>query len=101
MVKGGCKKLNYVKILTVMFLLSVIACATTATQDSAQQAGAYYKIGVAYLNEAKAQQAFVEFQKAYELDPYNKEVLNAIGYIYLIYFDETAKAIDFFVKATK
>ena len=82
-----------------MSLLSVIACATTATHDAAQEAGAHYKIGIAYLNEAKAQQAFVEFQKSYELNPHNKEVLNAIGYVYLMHFDETAKAISFFEKA--
>lgn len=58
-------------------------------------------MGVAYLNEARVQQAFVEFQQAYQLNPDDKEVLNAIGYVYLIYFDETAKAIDFFEKATK
>ncbi|PKL51827.1 MAG: hypothetical protein CVV37_04530 [Nitrospira bacterium HGW-Nitrospira-1] len=101
MVKGGYRKLNYLKILTVISMLCVIACATTATQDALQQAGAHYKIGVAYLNEAKAQQAFVEFQKAYELNPNDKEVLNAIGVIYLLYFDETAKAIEFFEKAAK
>jgi len=66
-----------------------------------QQAGAHYKIGVAYLNQAKIQQAFVEFQKAYELNPGDKEILNAIGIIYLLYFDETAKAVEFFEKATK
>jgi len=93
--------LNYRKVLTVMCLLYVIACATPATHDTMQQAGAHYKIGVAYLNESKVQQAFVEFQKAYELNPNDKEVLNAIGIIYLLYFDETAKAIDFFEKATK
>lgn len=82
-------------------LLFAMACATLATEDALQKAGAHYKIGVAYLNENKAQQAFVEFQKAYELNPNDKEVLNAIGYIYLIYFDDTAKSIDFFEKAAK
>jgi tetratricopeptide (TPR) repeat protein len=92
--------LNLVRILCVMSLLSVYACATTASHDTIQKAGAHYKIGVAYLNEAKAQQAFVEFQKSYELNPHNKEVLNAIGYIYLMHFEETEKAINFFEKAT-
>jgi len=93
--------LNLRKVLTVMSLLCVIACATTTPHDTMQQAEAHYKIGVAYLNDSKIQQAFVEFQKAYELNPNDKEVLNAIGIIYLLYFDETAKAIDFFEKATK
>jgi len=93
--------LSHIKVLIIVSLLFVIACATIATEDTMQKAGAHYKIGVAYLNETKVQQAFVEFQKAYELTPNNKEVLNAIGIIYLLYFDETAKSIDFFEKAAK
>jgi type IV pilus assembly protein PilF len=93
--------LNFLKILTVLTLLCVLSCAAATTPDTMQQAGAHYKIGVAYLNQGKAQKAFVEFQKAYELNPGDKEVLNAIGYVYLIYFDETEKAIDFFEKATR
>lgn len=89
------------KVFFIMYMLFVVACATSQTGNSIQAAAAHYKIGVSYLNEAKAQQAFVEFQKAYELNPGNKEVLQAIGYIYLMYFDETAKAIDFFEKASK
>jgi tetratricopeptide (TPR) repeat protein len=85
-----------------MSMLFVIACAAVQpTGDNTQAAAAHYKIGVSYLNEAKAQQAFVEFQKAYELNPNDREVLNAIGYIYLVHFDDTAKAIDFFEKAIK
>jgi tetratricopeptide (TPR) repeat protein len=70
-----------------------------ATEANLQKARAHYKIGVAYLNDNKAQLAFVEFQKSYELNSHDKEVLNAIGIIYLQYFDETAKAIDFFERA--
>jgi type IV pilus assembly protein PilF len=93
--------LKYLKIFMLITLISAISCATTPGPDTLQQAGAHYKVGVAYLNEAKVQQAFVEFQKAYELSPRDKEVLNAIGIIYLLYFEETAKAIEFFEKATK
>ncbi len=93
--------MNYIKVLIILSLLFVIACATVAKEDALQKAGAHYKIGVAYLNENKAQQAFVEFQKAYELNPKDKEVLNAIGIIYLLYFDETAKSVDFFEKAAR
>ena len=83
-------------------MLFVIACATTKhSGDKIQTAEAHYKIGVSYLNDSKAQQAFVEFQRAYELNPNDREVLNAIGIIYLLYFDDTAKAINFFEKAVK
>jgi type IV pilus assembly protein PilF len=93
--------LNIMRGLTISCLLLGIACATFTSEESTQKAEAHYKIGVAYLNETKIQQAFVEFQKALELAPRDKKVLNAIGYIYLMYFDETAKAIDAFEKATQ
>ncbi|MDH4230534.1 MAG: tetratricopeptide repeat protein [Nitrospirota bacterium] len=89
------------KALAVLSLVFLIACATMATEENLQNAKAHYKIGVAYLNDNKAQLAFVEFQKANDLNPNDKEVLNAIGIIYLLYFEETAKAADFFEKAAK
>ena len=96
------QKLKCLKILSILPLLFVIACAAAhPAGDKTQEAEAHYKIGVSYLNEGKAQQAFVEFQRAYELNPNDKEVLQAIGYIYLVHFDDTAKAIDFFEKAAK
>jgi tetratricopeptide (TPR) repeat protein len=69
--------------------------------DAEKKAGAHYKIGLSYLNENNAQQAYVEFYKAYELDPKNKDVLNCIGIVYLLHFDEPLKAAEFFEKATK
>lgn len=88
-------------LVTFMLLPFICSCATTRTENSAQEASARYKIGVGYYSENKIQQAFVEFQRAYELDQNNKEVLNAIGVIYLLHFDETRKAIEFFQKAVK
>lgn len=85
-------------ILFLQFML-ISGCATTQTDNTSQRAAAHYKIGLGYMNESKIQLAFVEFQKAYEINPGNKEVLYAIGIIYLQYFDETLKAIDFFQKA--
>lgn len=77
----------------------IISCASTENREV--KATAHYKIGVAYLNENKIQQAFVEFHKAYELDPNNKQVLYAIGYIYLERFDEPYKSIEYFSKAVQ
>ena len=93
-------KLKYLKVLILVSLFCAVACATVTHNEDIQKAGAHYKIGVAYLNENKVQQAFVEFQKAYEFNPNDKEVLNAIGTIYLLHYDETAQAIDFFARAT-
>jgi len=88
-------------ISTLVLLPFIFSCATAETEHDVQNAIAHYKIGVGYLSENKIQQAFVEFQKASELNPGNKEVLNAIGIIYLLYFDEVQKAADFFQKAVK
>jgi type IV pilus assembly protein PilF len=86
-----------ITILPCIFFL-VTSCASISAE---KKATAHYKIGVSYLNENKAQQAYVEFFKAYELDPNNKEVLNAIGVVYLLHFDEPLKAVEFFEKAVK
>jgi len=88
-------------IATLVLLPFIFSCATAETEHNVQNAIAHYKIGVGYLNENKVQQAFLEFQKAYELNPGDKEVLNAIGIIYLLYFDEVQKAVDFFQRAIK
>jgi Tfp pilus assembly protein PilF len=87
------------KILLLVIIISLsAACATT---DNANRADAYYKLGIAYLSENKVQQAFVEFHKAYELNPHNKEILNAIGIVYLLHLEETDKAIEYFERAVK
>ena len=88
-------------IMTFVLLPFVCSCATARTENSVQEAVAHYKLGVGYYSENKIQQSFVEFQRAYELNPNNKEVLNAIGVIYLLHFDEVPKAIEFFQKAVK
>jgi tetratricopeptide (TPR) repeat protein len=82
-------------------LICVISCASMRSEENIQKAGAHYKMGVANLNESRIQQAFVEFHKAYELDPNNREVLNAIGILYLLHLDEPIKAIGYFEKAAK
>jgi tetratricopeptide (TPR) repeat protein len=92
---------RYVLYTALVLLPFICSCATIETESNVQNASAHYRIGVGYLSENKVQQAFVEFQRAYELNPNNKEVLNAIGIIYLLYYDETEKSVDFFQRAIK
>jgi type IV pilus assembly protein PilF len=92
------KKTAILSMLCVLFFAA--SCATVGTGDKTK-AEAHYKIGVARLSDNSIQAAYVEFQKAYELDPDNKNVLNAIGFIYLFYFDEVPKSIEYFEKAVK
>lgn len=88
-------------ILVLFLLVFSVSCATFSTESSIQNSAARYKIGVGYYGEGKFQQAFVEFQHAYELNPQNKEAVYAIGIIYLLNFDENQMAIDFFQRAVK
>lgn len=92
------------KTLKIILLLGtaalILSCASLRSEETRQKAVAHYKIGFANLNENKVQQSFVEFHKAYELDPWNKEVLNAIGMLYLLHLDDPEKAKEFFEKAT-
>ena len=85
-------------VLLVIIITLTAACATTGDTN---RADAYYKLGIAYLNDNKVQQAFVEFHKAYDLNPHNKEILNAIGIVYLLHLEETDKAIEYFERAVK
>ncbi len=93
------KRLNFFAVL--LLFSSVISCAFTGTKISVEDATAHYKLGVAFLDTNKIQRAFVEFQKAYEFNPNDQRVLNAIGIIYLLHFNETEESIKHFKKALK
>ena len=58
-------------------------------------------MGISYLNDNNIQPAFVELQKALELNPYDKDVHEAIGIIYLTNLEDYAKAIKHFQEALK
>jgi len=94
---------NFSILALFLGLLLTASCATVDTDEGSREreAESHFKLGVAYRNDNKIQQAFVEFHKAYELNPKNKEVVNAIGILYLLHLDDTQKALEYFDKATK
>lgn len=75
-------------------------CATVS-EDKVQKAAAHRQLGISYLSDNNIQPAFVEFQKALELNPNDKEVLNGIGVIYLLKLEDYPRAIEYFQKALK
>ncbi len=85
----------------VICLLCAGGCASIPKESSMQQATAHYRMGVSALNENKIQQAFVEFHKALELNPNDREVLNALGIVHMMHLDDNPKAIEYFEKAVK
>ncbi|MEW6418611.1 MAG: tetratricopeptide repeat protein [Nitrospirota bacterium] len=87
--------------ILIFLIIFLTSCATVVSKEDTRNASAHYQIGLSYYNENNVQMAYIEFQKALELNPYYKEVLNAIGTIYLLKFKDFQKAIDFFQRALK
>ncbi len=81
-------------------LLFLPGCATQAKLQRLKEASAHYKLGMSYLNDQQTQQAFVEFQKAIEFNPDDRDSHYALGHIYVVQskYDEAQQA---FKKALK
>jgi type IV pilus biogenesis/stability protein PilW len=88
-------------IFLFFFVAVFVGSCRTVTEKDLQQASAHYQLGVSYLNDNNIQPAFVEFQKALELNPLDKETHNAIGIIYLVKLEDYPKAIHHFQEALK
>ncbi|GBE00041.1 lipoprotein NlpI [bacterium BMS3Abin07] len=86
------------KKLMYFTLLIVLSCASTPQSSGNKQFNAFYEMGLSYMQEAKYQDAFVQFQKALKDDPNNQFVLNALGLIYLK-FEDLNKAEQSFIAA--
>ena len=81
-------------------LLSLSGCATQAKLQRLKEASAHYKLGISYLNDQQTQQAFVEFQKAVEINPNDRESHYALGHIYFrqMKFNEAQQAFKTVLK---
>ncbi|MEW6571050.1 MAG: tetratricopeptide repeat protein [Nitrospirota bacterium] len=87
----------------IFIFLSVLlyACASTLSEERRQEASAHYQLGVSYLNDNNIQPAFVEFQKALDMNPHDTNVHNAIGVIYLEKLEDYPMAINHFKEALR
>jgi Tfp pilus assembly protein PilF len=88
---------SLLRLLLPAVLLVAFSCASPERLNKAE---AHYKMGISYLNAENAQSAFVEFQKALELNPGSSKVHNAIGIVHLNLKDYD-KARESFLKAVK
>ncbi len=86
----------YGAISVILYFLTVITVGCGGA--SKKESDFYYKLGASYMREGELQKAFVELQKAKELDPANKEVLNLLGLLYF-QFEDYENAIKHFKKA--
>ncbi|MCL4536345.1 MAG: tetratricopeptide repeat protein [Nitrospirae bacterium] len=85
-------------LLTSYFLLVFLSGCVTAPVEHQKEADFHYTMGISHLNEGNIQAAFVELQKAYQISPDNKEILNSLGLVYL-HLEEFEKAKDLFLRA--
>ncbi|MCX7794200.1 MAG: tetratricopeptide repeat protein [Thermodesulfovibrionales bacterium] len=79
-------------------LTSLLLLSNCGGKHAQKEADFYYKLGASYMREGELQKAFVELQKAKELDPGNKEVLNLLGLLYF-QFEDYESSIRHFKKA--
>lgn len=49
-----------------------------------REASAHYKLGISYLNDNSLQKAFIEFQKAIEIDARYRDAHYALGHVYFM-----------------
>ncbi len=67
-------------------------------QRKIQNSQYYYKIGLSYLNSGNIAQAIYYLNKAYELDPEDPDILNALGIAYTN-VKEYSRAKEYFLKS--
>ncbi|GAB4389438.1 MAG: hypothetical protein Kow0025_14760 [Thermodesulfovibrionales bacterium] len=84
-------------LLAASLSLAALSCSVSG---KGARADAHFKLGNSYLVVGENQAAFVEFQKALELDPRNEKVHNAIGVVYLN-LDDYGKAREYFANAVR
>jgi type IV pilus assembly protein PilF len=84
--------------ITISLFVAQVTVLTGCGGASQKEADFYYKLGASYMREGELQKAFVELQKAKDIDPGNKEVLNLLGLLYF-QFEDYENAIKHFKKA--
>ncbi|MCG2721596.1 MAG: tetratricopeptide repeat protein [Thermodesulfovibrionales bacterium] len=89
------------KIILIFFLITVLCACASVSQEDQKQAYFHYQIGMSYFHDNNIQPAYVELQKALELNPYDKQIHNALGIIYLSKLEDYPKAVEHFKKALK
>lgn len=91
-------KFLIVCIVCSIFCVLLTACATAQREEDMKIAETHYKLGISYMDKYQINEAFVEFQKAIQLNPKHKESLNYLGYI-STRFKKYDNAIDFYKRA--
>ncbi len=81
-------------IITLLFS----ACASSPSKDDENKAEARNAMGYSYLSKGQLNKAFIEFQKAIQLNPKNREAFNYLGYV-SYRFKKYDEAISYYQQA--
>jgi tetratricopeptide (TPR) repeat protein len=90
--------LKGLRFYTNIFLLLFILSGCFAGQIENKESEFHYKMGLSFLNEGNIQMAFVQLQKAYQLNPEDKDILNSLGLVFL-QLEKFDDAKEMFLKA--
>lgn len=86
------------KVLIALSCFLLLSGCASVKVEQQKEADLYFQLGVSYLNESNYQMAYLQFQKAYSIEPKNKEILNSLGLIHL-HFEDLEKSRRFFLDA--
>ncbi len=76
-------RMNVFRMIGLAAGLAVFCSGCLAVSaEQKKQALGHYQLGASHLGENQLQPAFVEFQKAVEIDPANRDAQYALGHIY-------------------
>ncbi|MBI3802227.1 MAG: tetratricopeptide repeat protein [Nitrospirae bacterium] len=74
-----------------LILILIPLCAACGMKEAQvkkeKEASAHYKLGVSYLNDTLLQKAFIEFQKAVEIDSGHRDAQYALGHVHFLQED--------------
>ncbi|MFO0753903.1 MAG: tetratricopeptide repeat protein [Thermodesulfovibrionales bacterium] len=73
----------YARFLLGLLAALLLGGCAGVTVEGEREAEYFYKMGISYLNEGNIQLAYVQLQKALQIDPDSREVLNSLGLVYL------------------
>ncbi|MBF0519515.1 MAG: tetratricopeptide repeat protein [Nitrospirae bacterium] len=93
-------KLKNAAVLLTVISAMLFSCATTQSDSPNKNKllVSHYKMGMSKINEQDFQGAQIEFKKALEIDPNDKESLNALG-LTCLHFQDLKGATEAFKKA--
>lgn len=88
----------YKAISLLILIVTFFSCAGVPAQKDMNKAEAHYKLGLSHALKNEYSEAYIDFQKAIELNPRHKESLNYLGFI-STRFSKYDEAVSYYERA--